>query len=118
MPTTSSPPWSTQVQDEEDAQSIFKPSGRIARTPITEHTNPVAQAAPEKPSSKATLGEKIHACPLDFMLNETNSSNKSNRMKTLLRTAIGMIKRTKDKAEHPKHIRKTPRSQKGGNGRI
>jgi hypothetical protein len=111
--------WSKQMQDEEDAQAAFEPSTTLHRSPVKKN-NPYLEppAEPRKPAAKPTTEENeepstpthSNSRPTEQQHKETSEETEINEvievavkpshmssMKTLWKTAIGIIKRTKAK---------------------
>ena len=100
-PATSSPPWGTQVEEDVDIierDKAFKTPDKLKRTPVTSHVIPNAnnQAAPKEPSSSKTATEQTH-CSHDHTPSPTKTGSKNSPMTVLLKTAMDMVKRAKNK---------------------
>jgi hypothetical protein len=96
------------MQDEEEARQAFKPSGMTTRSPKKKAVAPSLRipAAPKKSTVRSTIEENDEPstpCPKPAAKPvETASMNDvlepaSNPMKTLMQTAISMIKRSRNK---------------------
>src|SRR5271170_1217707 len=100
----SSPLWGEQVEEDVDIierDKVFKTPDKLQRTPVTSHVIPNAniQAALKKPSSSKTATEQAH-CSHDHTLSPTKpGSSKNSPMTVLLKTAMDMVKRSKNKLE-------------------
>ena len=102
----SSPLWGEQVEEDVDIierDKAFKTPDKLKRTPVTSHviSNANTQAAPRKPSSSKTATEQAHcfnAHAHDHTLSPTKTgSSKNSPMTVLLKTAMDMVKRAKNK---------------------
>jgi hypothetical protein len=113
--------WGGQTQNEDDEQAVFGDSAMTFRTPAKKRntTNTELQAAPRKPTAKSTTEEndesgtttRPNARPTEQQHEQTPEDTEINEiievaaepgparspMKTLWKTAIGMVKRAKAK---------------------
>src|SRR5579859_7368586 len=110
--------WSQQMQEEEDGRHAFSDSVKVPRTPAKKHDSSSAEihAAPRKPAAKARAEENeepstptratsssstqpgdeiIETVEIIKHADETSPAKKP--MKTLLKVAIGMVKRAQNK---------------------
>src|ERR1700685_1227164 len=103
----SNPLWGAQVEEDEDIierDKAFKTPDKLKRTPVTSHVIPNAniQAAPKKPSTtEQTNCSNAHTHDHNLSPTKTRSS-KNSPMTVLLKTAMDMVKRAKNKLKTQK----------------
>src|SRR5579859_1671524 len=110
--------WSQQMQEEEDERHAFSDSVKVPRTPAKKHDSPSAEihAAPRKPAAKARAEESEEPSTptratsssstqqgdeitetVEIVKHADETSPAKKPMKTLLKVAIGMVKRAQSK---------------------